>query len=131
MRDATSDGPPAVKDLDAAHPIPGAWRPMLRAVVQRFVEGDYQLARGVPGVAPIDADTAAHIRAYIADYGATLQPLAEDTWQSSVAQWMETHWDILVDLWTVEEGRSDLVLTGRVVESNAGPQLTVELVYVP
>jgi hypothetical protein len=45
MSDAASDGPPAVKDPAAAHPIAGAWRPMLREVEQRFVEEDHHLAR--------------------------------------------------------------------------------------
>jgi hypothetical protein len=61
--------------------------------------------------------TAEQIRRYLADYGCTLVELPEDTWQTSVSQWMETHWEVLVDLWTAEEGRSDLVLAGRVVET--------------
>jgi hypothetical protein len=44
---------------------------------------------------------------------------------------MGQHWDILVDLWTAEEGRSDLVLGGKVVEGSAGPRLTIDMVYVP
>src|SRR5918997_2925253 len=109
MSDAAPDGPPpAVKDPDAAHPIAGAWRPMLREVVRRFVEGDYHLAQGVPGVEPVSTATAEQVRDYLADYGATLVELPGDTWQTSVAQWMGSHWDILVDLGTAEEGRSDL-----------------------
>ena len=131
MRDATADDPSAVKDLDAAHPIPRAWRPMLRAVVECLVHGDYSLSRGVPEVTPVGAATATQIRTYLADYGATLQSLPEDTWASSIAQWTGTHWDVLVDLWTAEEGRSDLVLSSRVVESSAGPRLTIDLVHVP
>ena len=104
---------------------------MLRAVVRQFVVGDYGLANAVHGVDPVSPATAEHIRQYLADYGATLVDLPDDTWKSSVAQWMETHWDILVDLWTAEEGPSDLVLGGRVVETSAGPRLTIRMVYVP
>ena len=131
MSDAPPDGPPAVKDPDAAHPIAGAWRPMLREVVRRFVQGDYHLALSVPGVEPVSAATAEQVREYLAAYGATLVELPDDTWQTSVAQWMETHWDILVDLWTAEEGRSDLVLEGKVIETSTGPRLTIYMVYVP
>jgi hypothetical protein len=131
MSDAASDDPPAVEDLHAAHPIAGAWRPTLRAVVRRFAEGDYQLAQAVPGVEPVSAAAAEQIREYLAEYCATLVELPDDTWQTSVAQWMETHWEILVDLWTAEEGRSDLVLEGKVVETSAGPRLTIHMVYVP
>lgn len=131
MSGADPDNPPAVKDPDAAHPIAGAWRPMLHEVVRRFVEGDYPLSQAVPGVEPVSAATAEQIRDYLASYGATLVDLPDDTWQTSVAQWMETHWEVLVDLWTAEEGRSDLVLQGTVVETSAGPRLTIHMVYVP
>jgi hypothetical protein len=88
-------------------------------------------ASGVPGVEPVSAATAEQVRDYLAGYGATLVELPDDTWQTSVAQWMETHWDILVDLWTAEGGRSDLVLEGKVIETSAGPRLTIHMVYVP
>src|SRR3982751_1549477 len=125
------DGVLALKDPDAAHPIASAWRPMLREVVRRLANGDYQLAQGVAGVEPVSASTAEQIRSYIAEYGATLVELPDDTWRTSVAQWMGTHWEILVDLWTAEEGRSDLVLGGDVIETSAGALLAVRMVYVP
>ena len=131
MSTAAANGPPAPKDPDNEHPIPGAWRPMLSAVVQCFVQGDYCLARGVVGVEPVSAATAEQIRDYLNEYGATLVELPDDTWQTSVAQWMETHWEILVDLWTAEEGQSDLVLDGSVIETSEGPRLIIRLVYVP
>ena len=131
MRDVASDMPPAVKDVDDAHPIAGSWRPMLRDVVRSFVAGDYGLETEVLGVEPVSAKTAEHIRSYIADYGATLVDLPPDTWQTSVAQWYGTHWNILVDLWTAQEGRSDLALAGKIVESDSGPRLTIHMVYVP
>jgi hypothetical protein len=131
MSNAATNGPLALKDPDNEHPIPSAWRPMLRAVVQCFVEGDYCLARGVAGVEPVTAATAEQIRDYLTEYGATLVALPDDTWQTSVAQWMGTHWQILVDLWTAEEGRSDMVLDGSVVETGEGPRLTIHMAYVP
>jgi hypothetical protein len=131
MSERVTDGPPAIKDEDAEHPIAGVWRPMLCEVVRSLVEGDYDLAKGIAGVEPVSAATAGQIRAYLTEYGATLVELTDDTWQTSVAQWMGTHWEILVDLWTVEEGRSDLVLAGKVAETNAGPRLTISMVYVP
>jgi hypothetical protein len=44
---------------------------------------------------------------------------------------MGTHWELLVDLWTAEEGRSDLVLQGDVFETNSGTCFTIRSVYVP
>jgi len=131
MSEPTNTDPQALKDPEAQHPIAGAWRPMLREVVQRFVAGDYGLTHGVSNVEPVSMATTEQIRLYLADYGCTLVELPEDTWQTSVSQWMETHWDILVDLWTLEEGRSDLVLAGRVVETKTGIRFTIQMVYVP
>jgi hypothetical protein len=123
--------PPAQKDEQAQHPIAGAWRATLRDVVRRFGSGDYGLSTGVPGVAPVAAATAEQIRKYVADYRATLVELPDDTWRTSVAQWYGTHWELLVDLWTAEEGRSDLVLFCTVREADDGHLITLESVHVP
>lgn len=131
MSDARIEYPPALRDPDAAHPVAGAWRPILRGVVRRLAQRDYALAEEVPGVAPVSPAVAEQVRAYVADYGATLVELPDEAWASSVAQWVGTHWEVLIDLWTAEEGRSDLVLHGHVVETSAGPLLTVHAVYVP
>lgn len=131
MSGAGLNDPPARKDPDAAHPVAGAWRPMLRAVVRRLAAGDYALTQGVPGVTPVALSVAEQMYEYVAEYGARLVELPDETWQTSVAQWMGTHWEVLVDLWTAEEGRSDLVLHGDVSESAAGPRFTVRAVYVP
>jgi hypothetical protein len=123
--------PKPVKDEHRAHPIASAWRPVLRAIVMAMVEGDYVLARGIENVAPVSDATADHIRAYIVAYGETLTKLPNDTWKSSVSQWMGTHWYVLVDLWNVESGASDLVLHLHVFEAYDGFRFEVESVYVP
>lgn len=111
-------------------PIPVAWRQSFREIVAAFIAGDYRLTSGVANVAPIPADKAVHIQRYIKDYGAKLVQLPEETWHSSVCILAGNHWDALVDLWTHEEGRSDMVLHARVV---ADPEFAVKvhLVYVP
>lgn len=101
---------PATKDLDNEGPIPSAWRPTLKNIVDAFVRHDYGLADGVAGVAPVSEKTATQIRTYIQEYGATLVSLPQKTWATSVCIWMGDHWDALIDLWTEEEGSSDLKL---------------------
>lgn len=122
---------PAIKDEDAEHPIASAWRPTFCEVVKAFVQRDYALDRGVHCVAPVSSATAAQIAGYIKDYGETLVELPEETWNSSVAQWMGTHWDALVDLWTADAGQSDMVLGARVFETEGGFRIEVGMVYVP
>jgi hypothetical protein len=119
----------AVKDLDRAHGIPSAWRPILQAVVKAFAAGDFAL-KDCP-VAPVSAATAKRMAANVASYGETLSELPTSTWTTSVSQWMGTHWELLVDLWTVESGASDLVLSVRVFEADGGFRFEVESVHVP
>jgi|SRR5712672_1180863 len=128
---ATSSLPGAVKDKEGTHPVAALWRPTICAIVRAFVQGDYQVARAIPGVDPVSPETAEHIEANVAEYGATLIELPDETWQTSVAQWMGDYWEVLVDLWTNAEGRSDLVLHLRVVEADGAARFSVHLVYVP
>jgi hypothetical protein len=125
-----SSGVTALKN-ETEGPIPKAWRETLSAIVEAFVAGDYGLEKGVANVAPISAETASRIREYLQDYGATLIALPDSTWGSSVCIWYGDHWDALVDLWTQEEGQSDLVLHVRVSEANPGFLIQIHLVYVP
>ena len=109
-----------LKDEKNAHPIADTWRPVIREIVRALAEGDYGLVRGIPSVAPPSRATAEQIRTYVADFGEALAVVPDETWNSSVSQWMETHWDLLVDLWTLESGRGDLALSLRVYEADGG-----------
>ena len=119
------------KDEDAQHPVPVVWRDALRIVVQRFVAGDFGLTTRVDGVAPVSSAAAEQMRRYVADYGATLVQLPDEAWKTSVSQWQGQYWDVLVDLWTKQEGRSDLVLFCNVRENDAGYLITLESIHVP
>jgi hypothetical protein len=120
-----------IKDEDAEYPIASAWRPTLREIVKAFAQGDYALAKEIQSVAPVPADSVDKIRKYIAAYGETLTELPDETWMTSVSQWMGTHWELLLDLWTVESGRSDMVLDARVFEVESGFRIEIHAVYVP
>lgn len=121
----------AIKDAESELPIPTAWRPVICRVVDAFVRHDYQLNAGVPGVAPVSTKTAEHIKSYIQDYGAELIALPEETWASSVCIWQGDRWDALIDLWSLSEGRSDLVLSLQVSEAEGGFEFVVYMIYVP
>ena len=120
-----------VKDKNAAYPIADTWRPQLREIVKALAEGDYDISRGISSVTPPSKATADQIRTYIADFGEALADLPDEAWDSSVSQWIGTHWDVLVDLWTVESGRSDLVLNLRVFETNTGFRFEIDSLHVP
>jgi hypothetical protein len=116
---------------EEALPIPEVWRPTLREIVKSFAEGDFLLNRTIAMVSPVAVKTAHHIENSVADYGETLIELPEKTWRSSQYYWTATHWEVLVDLWTAEAGRSDLVLFVDVYEVEAAFCFQVYLVYVP
>jgi hypothetical protein len=122
---------PVTKDPENEGPIPSAWRPILKNIVDAFVREDYLLADGVPGVAPVSEQTAAQIREYIQEYGAKLVELPQESWDTSVCIWMGDHWDAMIDLWTEDEGPSDLVLEVDVSEVGSEYVVTVYMVYVP
>lgn len=122
---------PVTKDSENEGPIPSAWRPILKNIVDAFVRHDYRLTDGVAGVAPVSEETATQICTYIQEYGAKLVSLPQESWATSVCIWMGDHWDALIDLWTEEEGSSDLVLQVHVSEVDSEFLVTVYMVYVP
>ena len=122
---------PVTKDSGNEGPIPSAWRSTLKNIVDAFVRHDYSVADGLAGVAPVLEETAMQIHTYIHEYGAKLVPLPQASWATSVCIWTGDHWDALIDLWTEEEGRSDLVLQVHVSEVDSEFLVTVYMVYVP
>ena len=130
VSDPASHDPLPLKDEAAEHPIAAAWRPTFQQIVRALARGDYRLADGIESVEPVSEETSLHIRNSIDSYGATLVDLTEETWRTSVARWMGSHWEALVDLRTAEEGRSDLVLGARIREAQPGYRFEVSMVYV-
>lgn len=122
---------PVLKDEDSQRPIPSIWRNVFADIVEALKEGDYKLARKVTGVRSISTEDASKIAGNIEDYGVQLTSLPEETWQTSVCQWMQGYWDVLIDLFTVEEGASDLVLSVRVYEEGASYIFEIQSVHVP
>ena len=119
------------KDEENERPIPTGWRLAFSNVVDAFVRKDYSLSQGVAGVSSVSNKTANHIKDYLEDYGEELIQLPQETWESSVCLWMGSHWDVLIDLWTAGEGRSDLVLKAQVTESINGYRIDIGMIYVP
>ena len=112
-------------------PIPNSWRPVFRRIVNALVERDYGLKTPIFGVMPVSEATANHIENYIQEYGTKLVALPEETWGSSVCIWYGSHWDAKVDLWTQEEGRSDMALSVRITETSPDFSFEIHMVYVP
>lgn len=115
-----------------SHLVPEDWRAELVDVVSALAEGDYTLSSLGDPVHEIDESTAMQIREAIEDYGATLAPLPEEAWQYAEAMWrVGDEYDVMVNLWTEEDGRSDLVLAATVIGEDSNIEIDVKLVYVP
>ncbi|AWH51193.1 hypothetical protein ACI703_01115 [Isoptericola jiangsuensis] len=116
------------KDPDTETPVDEAFRPTLAWMANEIAAGRAPQAANVP---TCSADTWDVITGILEDYGETLVPLPEAAWETSVSQWYGERWKVLVDLHTVAEGRSDLVMDVDIIETEAGFEYTLHLVYVP
>jgi hypothetical protein len=121
---------PILKDEEQEHPVPTQWRSKLRDIAGALKDGNYSL-EGLADVSPLEEATAVGIARNIADYGCTITSLPDESWDTSVCQWQVDYWEVLVDLFTIEEGRSDLVLHAHVFEKPDGFTFNVHFVYVP
>lgn len=126
-----TDTIPVLQDEDNERPVPTAWRRTLIDIVQSFKEGDFRLERGIDGVQSVSVQEANRLSGNIAAYGDQLASLPEATWRTSIYRWMRGYWDVLIDLYTVREGSSDLVLFVRVYEKNGKYSFEVQSINVP
>jgi len=120
-----------IKDEDNELPIPHIWRVVFCQIVKSFSNKDYLVNSTISNVPSLSHNASKHIEDYIESYGEELTELPPETWDSSIYLWMGTHWDVIVDLWTLGEGRSDLVLSVKVYENNNEYIFNVEMLYVP
>ena len=123
---------PILKDEDNQTPIPTIWRNTFNSIVEALKEGDFKLELRINGVRPIPTKNSKMIARNILDYGDRLDSLLDETWHTSVCQWMLDYWDVYIDLFMIEEGASDLVLAVRVYEEGASSYIfEVQSVHVP
>jgi len=113
-------------------PVPELWRPTFSALVDSLVERAPTIGGGLPEVEPVPDAVREQCLSAVDNYrDVDLVPLPQETWKSSVTAWQGDHWLCLIDLWTEQEGRSDLVLEAEVRERALGFRFTVNMVYVP
>lgn len=118
---------PVLKDSNNQSLIPSLWREPLSEIVHAFVCKNYRLYPELNGVISLSEKDADRIKENITEYGEELIELPNDTWNTSMCQWMNDYWDILVDLYT-DNGASDLALSVRVKE--VGNQYIFEVISV-
>lgn len=122
---------PVEKNEEDELPIPHIWRPIFESIISAFVKQDYSLSCGVKNVNTVSKNTAEQIEEYIADYGEELIELPEECWDTSVYICYGDYWNVLIDLWTKDEGLSDLVLKAKVSQIKNEYVVQISVVYVP
>lgn len=122
---------PLRKDEERQQLVPSVWRTTITEIVQAFSRGDFGINQGIAGVHPISPEQAARMSQNVKAYGARLAGLPEETWRTSVCQWMQGHWDVLVDLYDEVHGAIDLVLHLRVSEDGNIYKIEVRSLHVP
>mgnify|MGYP007055205869 CR=1 FL=1 len=120
-----------LKDLTKEHPIPDLWKGPIEKAVKEMIKGNFEFSKAGENISLQSKNLVNLNSDNVSDYGCTLIPLLEKTWESSRTQWMGNYWEITIDLCTTEEGISDLILSGRVYPSNSDFKYEFGLVYVP
>lgn len=125
-----SETTPVLKCEQNQQLIPNVWHGNILAIAEAIRNKDITKLNGINDVKPLSEEEMIRIQNNILDYGCQLDYLPDDTWNSSVCQWILGYWDVIVDLYTVEEGLSDLALSLRVYESGARYNFEVMSVHV-
>lgn len=112
-------------------PVPIEWRQVFIDVVEAFKNGDFQLDDKIKFVNKVSALNAERMAANVTDYGDQLISLSDQTWNFSIYLWMDSYWQVLVDLVTLNEGVSDLVMFVKVRENAGKYCFTIEDIHVP
>lgn len=122
---------PVLYDEDSATPVPTIWRETLIQIVEAFKTNDLISINHIKGVQNIELEYLQEIAENITNYGETLVSLPDETWKSSQAYWKGFCWYIILDLFTEIEGRSDLILSMRVFETDGVFEYSIQNIYVP
>ena len=123
---------PVPYDSEFQSPIPSIWRDCIIQIVEAFKDKDFGRLNTLPSVQCIDLAYASEIAENIDAYGAHLMSLAEEAWHTSVCLYMESEsWQAIIDLFTVEEGRSDLILDLFIVKKENQFIFQINNIYVP
>ena len=122
---------PVEKDENRELPVPTEWRATISNIIERFANGDFELRNDVEGVLPVSSSDASLIEKSIKAYGDRLVSLPHETWKTSIYQATVGGWEVLVDLYTEDEGASDLVLFLLVKEASSNYSFEVQSVHVP
>jgi hypothetical protein len=121
------DGYPPL--MAASRAVPERFRSAITDAVALIAAGDITALQHHPQIRMKGQDPLTWIR----DYPATLTPLPAETWDTADAIQHQQHpstWSLVIPLWTLQEGRSDLSLEATAQDLTDGPLITIDDIHV-
>lgn len=118
--------------LSSEAALPANMKPVLRDLVHELVVGNYA---GLEADGRAGDRSAEVLRQAIADYGRTLTELPDEAFErkNALAYRLPSErarWAVEIALWTLEEGRSDLMLEATVQVASDGTSVEIEDIHV-
>lgn len=113
--------------------IPSIWRNTIFEIVEAFKNHDIESYNQIKGIVSIDSNDFEEILSDINAYGESLISLPDQTWETSQCIWKgDSCWHVFIDLYTINEGKSDLILF-LTVESDGHNNFSFDVnnFYVP
>ena len=109
-------------------PVPTAWRKALKEIVRAIAARDATFS----GCSvPVEAPSLHKSWRIIDEMGVSLAELPDETWSSSVCIRSFDEWDVIIDLYDVTQGRTDLILPAKIKEGSDGIRVTLDMIHVP
>jgi hypothetical protein len=119
------------KDEKIEQKIPIEWRSVISEIVDDIKNRNLASKNIMGHAVSVDRGQADHIYNNILHYGCELVTPPDEAWQTSVCRWMHGYWHLLIDLYTAEEGASDLVLFMDVYENGESASFKIRSLHVP
>ena len=112
-------------------PVPLEWRPAFKCLVDGILEASPTQYFDGFILERMHAEKLRISLENILAYPEPISRLSERSWETSIYVWSRSYWDVLVDLTTLSNQISDLVLHATVFERGGKFLIQPDLVYVP
>lgn len=117
--------------LDGSEKIPKDWRKKIVDIVEVFKNRNLEKLNEIEDIEYIELEHAQDILSNLDSCDLSLVSLPNETWESSSCIYFGDGWQVFIDLYTKEEGRSDFILTFVVMKNGPNLIFTLDNIYVP
>lgn len=117
--------------LDGSERIPENWREKIVDIVEVFKNRNLEKLNEIEDIEYVELEHAHDMLSNLDSCDVTLVSLPNETWESSSCMCFGDGWQVFIDLYTKEEGRSDFILTLVVMKNGANLIFTLDNIYVP